>query len=248
MHAGIILYMNDSSIAIAWGHLLETDDPALIDLRIPRANDETRWLLQRADNAQLQVIDRQQRKQRPLCIELGSNEIQRRIAAGRQQPLAKACGLHKGGQPLIHDLTGGLCRDAWCLASLGARMNVWERHPILFCLIRDALAKANTPVVEHITVHYGEGQQGCSNHAEVLFLDPMFPQTGKRAAPALEMQILQDLVGPDADGEALLHAALSCGAPRVVLKRPPRGAKVRLGKPDMSFGGGRAVYDVYLNR
>ncbi|MGJ8669417.1 MAG: class I SAM-dependent methyltransferase [Oceanococcus sp.] len=240
--------MNDTSTAELWGHQLAADDPALTGLPIPLATASHRWQLQRDENGHLQLLDAQSRKQRPLRIELGSLDMQRRTSAGRQQPLAKACGLHKGGEPRIHDLTGGLCRDAWCLASLGSDVVVWERHPILFALIRDALRLANTPVAQRVTSVYADGRAGCDKAADILFLDPMFPQAGKRAAPALEMQILQELVGSDTDGETLLQMALSSGARRVVLKRPPRGAKVTLGKPDFSFGGGRAVYDVYLPR
>lgn len=245
--------MPDSSTAPArcspdYGHNLAPDDPALAQLSIPEAQPGQRWLLQRDSQHQLHIQDTQQPKQRPLRIELGSSEMQRRIAGGRQQPLARACGLHKGGDLRIHDLTAGLCRDAWCLAALGAQLTAWERHPLLFALMRDALAQANTPVAQRIDAVCADGRAAQQLDHTVVFLDPMFPTAGKRAAPGLEMQILQALVGPDADAEALFQAALASGASRVVLKRPPRGAKVRLGQPDISFGGGRAVYDVYLPR
>lgn len=242
--------MNDSSTALPdpdvnWAHRLPPNDPALSDLLLPAWQDQ-RWYLQRDAQAVLELIDSTRPSQRGLRIELGSSDMQRRIAGGRQQPLAKACGLSKGGTPRIHDLTAGLCRDAWCLASLGAELTAWERHPVLFALMRDALAQARTPTSARIQARHRDGRGVAGLNADVVYLDPMFPSSGKRAAPGLEMQILQQLVGADEDAGELLDAAMHSGARRVVLKRPPRGARVTLGKPDLSFGGGRAVYDVYL--
>lgn len=243
--------MHKSSTANAlpdadYGHELSADDPALVNLAMIPAGAEHRWLLQRDNSGQLQVLDQHKPRQRPLRIELGSSEMQRRIAGGRQQPLARACGLHKADNVVIHDLTAGLCRDAWCLAALGAHVTAWERHPLLFALIRDALAKANSPVVQRMDAAHRDGRTAAVLPNTVVYLDPMFPVTGKRAAPGLEMQILQALVGADEDATALWQTAMNSAASRVVLKRPPRGAKVQLGQPDASFGGGRAVYDVYL--
>lgn len=230
-------------------HVLAEDDPALQVLNFAPLGQNARWLLRRGnETGGLELCDLSLPKQRPLRIEFGSSDIQRRIKAGRQQHLAKACGLHVAGEPLIVDLTAGLGRDAWCLAALGARVHAYERQPLLYAMLHDALRLARTDSATRISLHHGDGRAAALNAAQVVFIDPMFPSQGKRAAPGLEMQILQQLVGADEDAQSLLDVALASPAPRIVLKRPPRGSKVRIGEPDLSFGGGRVVYDVYLNR
>lgn len=227
------------------GHVLAPDDPALAELSLPPAEASTRWVLRR-EAGELVVGDAQNPRQRPLRIDFFSAEMRRRVSAGRQQPLAKACGLHKHPGAYIVDATAGLGRDAWCLASLGACMDWYERHPLIHALLRDALARATGETAARIRLRHDDGRSLEAATADAIFLDPMFPDSGRRAAPALEMQIMQSLVGPDADAQQLWQRAMDSGARRVVLKRPPRGAKVRLAKPDLSFGGGRVVYDVYL--
>ena len=227
------------------GHQLAPDDPALAGLNLPPAQSNSRWILQR-DHGQLLLSDRQNPRQRPLCVEFASAQMRSRIASGRQQPLARACGLHKHPGAFIVDATAGLGRDGWCLASLGARMRWYERHPLMYALLRDALANNQSQTAARIDLQHDDGRQLDGADADAIFLDPMFPATGRRAAPALEMQIMQSVIGPDQDAQQLWQRAMDSGARRVVLKRPPRGAKVRVAKPDLSFGGGRVVYDVYL--
>lgn len=234
-----------AAVMPGFGHQLSADDPALNGLNLPAAETPTRWVLKR-DGAMLVVVDTLNPRQRGLQVDFSSAEMRRRIAAGRQQPLAKACGLHKHPGARIVDATAGLGRDGWCLASLGAQMRWYERHPVIFAMLRDALSYASPDTASRVELLHDDGLQLNAGDADAIFLDPMFPDTGRRAAPALEMQIMQLLVGPDLDAERLWQRAMDSGARRVVLKRPPRGAKVRVAKPDLSFGGGRVVYDVYL--
>lgn len=103
--------------------------------------------------------------------------------------------------PTVIDATAGLGRDAFVTASLGARVVMLERSPVVGALLRDALRRAHAdPVVsaiaarmqlvvtdavtflETLTTRPGKF------HPDVVYLDPMYPHTNKtalqkRAAP-----------------------------------------------------------------
>ena len=62
-----------------------------------------------------------------------------RYGGGRGQPLARAVGMKAGVSPSIWDATAGLGRDALVLASLGSRVTLCERAPVLAALLDCAL-------------------------------------------------------------------------------------------------------------
>lgn len=229
-----------------WGHALPASDPALQRQSLPPATPQTRLVLCRGADGVLEVQDRAHPANRPLRCHWQDAEMQRRKAAGRRQPLGRACALNKLTHPRIIDATAGLGRDALCLASLGAQVYLFERHALLQALLADAIEHLPPDLQPRMQLMAADARQAPWPDAEVIFLDPMFPAQGKRAAPGLDMQLMQAIVGPDEDAQTLLDRALQASVRRVVLKRPPRGARVRLGKPDLSFAGGRVSYEVYL--
>ncbi len=80
----------------------------------------------------------------------------------------------------------------------------------------------------------------------MIYLDPMYPDDGKRALPSKEMQILRDLTGGDADADALLDAARQSPVSRVVVKRPAKAPWLAGSKPTLSMEGTQARFDIYL--
>jgi len=188
-----------------------------------------------------------------MCLDWGSADVQRRIAGGKKQLLAKAIGLHKKPDVKVFDGTAGLGRDGYTLAALGATVTLAERNPVLLALLRDTHRRAllelrlsdaaqRLQVLEHDSA---SGLAAAQGH-DVIYLDPMYPDDGKRALPSKEMQILRDLTGGDADADALLPAALAAGVKRVVIKRPSKAPWLAGRKPTLSFEGTQARFDVYL--
>lgn len=86
-----------------------------------------------------------------------------------------------------------------------------------------------------------------SQAPDVVYLDPMFPPSGKSALPKKEMRILRRLVGDDPDAAALLNIARRTARDRVVVKRTPRDPALGP-EPTMSYRSKLARYDVYLTR
>jgi len=188
------------------------------------------------------------------ALDWSSADVQRRIAGGRKQLLAKAIGLHKKPTLKVFDATAGLGRDGYTLAALGASVTLAERNPVLAALLRDAHRRAlglnllrdaagRMQLVEQDnTTDLGSAAAG----TDVIYLDPMYPDDGKRALPSKEMQILRDLTGGDPDGDALLKAALATRTSRVVVKRPSKAPWLADAKPNLSMEGTQARFDIYL--
>lgn len=188
----------------------------------------------------------------PLSLDWHSAEQRRRIAAGRRQLIARAVGLAKKPRLHVIDATAGLGRDGYTLAALGARVTLIERSPVVAALLRDAHARASAagdPVPARITIVEADAiawlREGGAEGADAIYVDPMYPETNKRALPQRAMQMLRELCGIDPDAEALVSAARQSPVRRVVVKRPPKGAFAGAA-PDLVMRGTQARFDVYL--
>lgn len=197
-----------------------------------------------------------------------SADIRRRVAAGRRQPLARALGLHKASKadnasetnadqgPLqILDATAGLGRDAWVVAALGARVTLLERSAPVAAMLRDALEHARGDAAmqntaNRLTVHHGDACSWLGAHTrsawDAIYLDPMYPEDGKRALPTKAMQFLRELTGGDADADALLALARR-HTRRVAVKRPRHAGPLANCRPDASIAASRIRFDLYFN-
>lgn len=187
-----------------------------------------------------------------ICIDWLGADVQRRIAGGRKQLLARAAGLHKTPLPDILDATAGLGRDAYTLAALGARVTLSERCGETRALLRDALRRAqedarSRAIAAQLSLLECTAVQAMHERRyDVVYLDPMYPHSGKTALPQKEMQIFRDLTGGDADADALLEPALACARKRVVVKRPAKAPWLAARKPSLEMKGTQARYDIYL--
>ncbi|MBC7182767.1 MAG: class I SAM-dependent methyltransferase, partial [Marinobacter sp.] len=81
----------------------------------------------------------------PVRVEFVTGKIgyRREHGGGAGQLVAKAVGLQKTRASLhIVDATAGLGQDAFILASLGCRVTLFERNPVIHALLADGLARA----------------------------------------------------------------------------------------------------------
>ena len=169
-------------------------------------------------------------------------------------PLAKALGVRSGVRPMVWDMTGGLGRDAWAIASVGCQVVVYERHPVVAALLADGLRRAresDLPTVrkisERIELVHGDATEFLpTSQLDVLYFDPMFPERNKSALVKKEMRIFRALVGEDLDASQLLEKACASGARRVVVKRLLHAPLVSDQKPTYQIKGSRLRFDVYL--
>lgn len=180
-------------------------------------------------------------------------DYRRRFGGGYRQPLARAVGVSGKHKPRVLDMTAGLGRDSFVLASLGCEVTMLERSRVVAALLADGLRRAEAEpriagIAARMTLIEGDAIEWLRDHPaspqEVIYVDPMFPARRKSALVKGEMQLLHELVGRDEPVEPLVQAALAQSARRVVVKRP--SAAPRSGKPEFSVRGKRNRFDVYV--
>lgn len=192
----------------------------------------------------------------------GASRHRRLHGGGRGQPIAKAVGIKAGNvTPSVLDATAGLGGDAFVLATLGCSVQLCERSPLAYVLLRDGIARAKKnddaslqSIVARLdlqamdaTLHMQNllTKKSTAERPDVIFLDPMFPEKRKNAAPKKEMAAFHQLIGSDPDADALLPLALQVAQRRVVVKRA-RHAPVLAGiKPSLVLEGESTRFDIY---
>lgn len=181
----------------------------------------------------------------------------RRFGGGRGQPLARAIGLKQGRTPSVLDMTAGLGRDAFVLASLGCEVDMIERSPVIHALLRDGLYRARedgetAPIAARMRLHQGDSLVLSEvaltlPRPQVVYLDPMYPHRRKSALVKKEMRLFQQLVGEDGDSAGLLVVARNTALQRVVVKRPAGAEPLAGCTPAYSISSPNTRYDVYLS-
>lgn len=224
--------------------VLEADDPAR---QWCAPDEQSPWILTRDPDLRLIVSDQREPRQRPLRLELDGAEVRQRCREGRKSLLARALGF-KGGDYRILDMTAGLGRDLATCAMLGMQVEAYERHPLMFALLEDAWQHCEPTLQQRIHLHFGAATPASWQSVDAVLYDPMYPapRKGSGAAPALELQRMRTLVGADSDVEACFQALREIPPRRLAIKRPPRGAHVELGRPDVDIKGGRVHWAIYL--
>ncbi len=163
----------------------------------------------------------------------------------------------------VLDATCGMGSDALILAFWGATVTCTERNPIISELMSDALKRCEEmdvdPKLKELLqkrfkfIPNKDAKEVLENIAvgklpHTIYIDPMFPDHGKRKAlPLKEMQIFRVIVGNDDDIVDLFNLALRKSLNRVVVKRPDKGTAIS----DLitaSFRGKMVRYDMYTTK
>lgn len=189
-----------------------------------------------------------------LSFDLAEGEVAFRATrvSKSNEVVAKALGVKPHYRPTVLDATAGMGRDSLIMAMLGCKVEMQERNPSIFHLLKNALhrfEKQGGPreLVGELSLSNRNSIENLSEtDAEVIYLDPMFPERKKSALVKKEMRLFKLLAGEDLDADNLLIEALKSNAKRVVVKRP-KGAPLLAGKkPSHEISAKKFRYDVYL--
>lgn len=186
----------------------------------------------------------------------GATAHRRKFGGGKGQMIAKAVGIKAGIRPQVLDVTAGLGKDAFVLATLGCDMTLVERSPVIHALLRDGLKRAEwdpevAEIVSRMQLHHANSIDWMREHAasgerfQVVYVDPMFPHNDKSALVKKEMRVFRPVVGDDTDAEELLEAALAIAENRVVVKRPRKAPTIGTQPPSYQLEGKSSRYDIY---
>lgn len=178
----------------------------------------------------------------------------RKFGGGRAEAVAKAVGVKGDELPSVIDATAGLGRDAFVLASVGCKVRLIERHPVVFLLLQDGLQRAYADAdigamlqtnLQLLNVKHLSELNPETNFADVVYLDPMYPHKQKSALVKKEMRLFQHLVGGDLDADQLIEPALNLARKRVVVKRPDYAEFLAQIPPHFSRQTKNHRFDIY---
>ncbi len=175
------------------------------------------------------------------------------------------------GSPTLIDATAGMGEDSLLLAAAGFSVMLCEYNPVIAALLKDSLKRATlvpelSDAVSRMEVIEGdsavfmrnlntyegtpaETSLSCSGLSpDVIYLDPMFPESSKNALIKKKFQLLRQLELPCSNEEELLEAALSANPHKIVIKRPVKGPYLAGRKPAYSIAGKAVRYDCLIVR
>jgi 16S rRNA (guanine1516-N2)-methyltransferase len=194
----------------------------------------------------------------PVYVDFTSGSFQRRLRGFQRTSnptptLARAVGVTRGGVRTVLDVTAGLARDAFLLASLGCQVHLVERSPVVSALLEDALRRAAedesaAEVIERMQLTFGEASSVISHldtRPDVIYFDPMYPPTRKSARKNKAMHAFRTVVGNDGDAASLLSPARAAASFRVVVKRARRAPYLAGVEPSGILRGKTTRFDLY---
>lgn len=180
-----------------------------------------------------------------LCLDFRTGNYRHRQQHQGKEPLLKAIRVRGKLPKTLIDATPGLLKDSLMLAGHGINITAIERNPLLYVMVKQALSHVNV----NVGYHFGEAKCLLPDyHAEVIYLDPMYPAKKSSAQVKKDMQILHAVIGADGDAAALLGIACQQSA-RVIVKRPSYAEHLGKASPTFSYAAQKRKatrFDVYL--
>ncbi len=205
----------------------------------------------------LSLLDQSKPGIKPVSIDFNTPQTQYRtkFGGGLKQGLAKAIGVTGKPGLAVLDMTAGLGRDAFILASLGCKVTMLEINGALAAILENALERGaqQTSIAETISnlklVHidsceYLQKKTDIASFS-VIYIDPMYPQRHKSAKVKKDLALLQRyLANTQQPGVSeLLQSACGQSIKRIVLKRPVT-AKI-VGNPVGCVESKTTRFDIY---
>jgi|TARA_R110000868_G_scaffold32502_1_gene118161 16S rRNA (guanine1516-N2)-methyltransferase len=262
-HNGVVSYIGMVIILLQTPIFFNQQYPSLVDIaqRWQLVWDKDAAFELRFDQNCLSLHKHDEPKLDGISVDFVSGAVahRRKFGGGRGQSIAKAVGLKQGVTPTVVDGTAGLGRDAFVLASLGCKVIMVERHPVVAALLEDGLRRAYEDAEigewmrDLMSLFHGssisalaDAAQSSGTEIDVVYLDPMYPHREKSALVKKEMRVFQTLVGADLDADGLLAPAMALATKRVVVKRPDYAEDLDGVKPSMVIATKKNRFDVYV--
>lgn len=229
-------------------------------MSVESTNDSAADLSLRFESGKLTLHDQTQPKVMGVCVDFCSDAMtyRRHNGGGFKEFIAKAIGVKSNHKPSVVDATAGLGRDSFLLASLGCKVIMIERSPVVAAMLHDGLRRCllseeiSAWLPDRLSLQHGIASEVLTQwrqpKPDVVYLDPMFPHRKKSAAVKKEMQLFQRLLGTDLDADDLLTPALLLATTRVVVKRPASAPFLMNVKPHSQVVSKKHRYDVYSTK
>ncbi len=216
-------------------------------------------ILKAEDKVVLKVMNESISK-RDFEIELISAKLLWRLNhSGKNSEAVCRAVMGKLDRPIVFDATAGLGRESLILQSAGCSVFMFERNPVIWLLLKSAVAKAlaceevvsslknGLPTLTALGSYKDQLERGEPLLTpEVIYYDPMFPERKKSALVKKEMRVFHELVGFDEDTTDYAEFLLTKASHHLVVKRPANEPPLKLSVRRSSFVDGKACrFDCY---
>lgn len=237
------------AVAPATEALLESAQALAFRLKLPLVSvEEVRYDFLLVCGSERLELHKPAEKTQPLFVDFSNFRFRQ-----TKEPLVKAVGLKGDYKPQVLDCTAGLAQDAFVLALQGCKVTMLERSGLIHALLEDGLARASKdPKLAAIASRMILIQQDALEYLhdmrdkpDVIYLDPMYPESAKSAAKRKSMRFFRELIGNDLDAEAVLAKALTLGVKRVVVKRSLKALVLMKEKARGSLKAKTTRFDIY---
>lgn len=185
----------------------------------------------------------------PLYADFSTSVWSKRRFEGKKQGIVRAC--HPQKNLKIIDATAGWGRDAAVLACFGAQVLMLERDVVMAALLSDALARMSEKDRELMKLSLESydsltylKQLPEEKYPDIIYIDPMHPERNKSALVKKDLQVLQQMIGPDTDALELIQIAKTRVKQRVVVKWPQK--LKALIPADAAIEGKTVRFDIYF--
>ena len=184
------------------------------------------------------------------------HKLQRRIVtAGRKSELILQASKLDADKRVL-DATAGFGQDSLILASTGANVMMLECHPVMAMLLRIEQMRMDNEknwqsLMSRLSIRYGDflKMPFADKRFDVVYLDPMFPDSSFDAKVGKGMQLLHEWTQPPSLSEefALLGKALSLAdsSGKVIVKRPLSAPNLASAEPSQTFANDAIRFDIY---
>ena len=218
---------------------------------LPRSNNPTQFILEVTQELTQVIPAADSINHGAISVDFTCGSLSWRHGQG--ELINRATGISKNRDLSIVDATAGLGIDAYILASAGAKVTLVEKNPVVYLLLYDGLRRAAEDIrsrhqVRRLALHYGAAHRHIPQmdvKPDVIYLDPMYPHSGKSAKSNKRMQLLQQITDSSSDSSGLLEMAVRYAVYRVVVKRPIKGDYLEDTRPSFSLKGRSTRFDVY---
>ncbi|EGG24435.1 hypothetical protein DFA_06585 [Cavenderia fasciculata] len=176
-------------------------------------------------------------------------------------------------EPLnVLDITGGLGKDSWILASFGCKVTILERNPLLNFMMERALEKAKassstggegnalfseianritlvkTDSIEYLVKKITDADGLNQDRPDVIYMDPMYQtkenEDNNKALSKKDIRAIRKLVGGDRESKVLFALSKRLATKKIVWKKP-KNLGAHLGV-DSHYRSTDTRFDVFL--
>ena len=199
----------------------------------------------------------------PFRIDFATVAFKKRAKMSKTELVCKAMGSKTSH---VIDLTAGLGRDGFMLASSGYNVCMLERNPVIFYLLSDAIQRlhdSNPELAKRmklVEIDSKEvldlaaiGLEQTESNIISVYLDPMYEGNvvGKRSNVKKETAMLHRLVRDDSEevgdnSKLLFETARRLSNSRIIVKRASKAEALANTTPHEAIEGSTHRFDIYF--